>query len=86
MRRGANRHWPLYVATLSEVPNEVRGAVLGFNITLASVGWLLAASGGAQLLIQFGFTGLGVFAGLMAFIGVALSWVYLRMRKRSRLA
>ena len=73
---------PLYVATLSEVPNEVRGAVLGFNITLASVGWLLAASGGAQLLIQFGFTGLGVFAGLMAFVGVALSGWYLQLKAR----
>ena len=69
---------PLYVATLSEVPNEVRGAVLGFNITLASIGWLLAASGGVQLLIYFGFVGLGIFAGLMTFVGVALSWWYLR--------
>ena len=73
---------PLYVATLSEVPNEVRGSVLGFNITLASVGWLLAASGGAQILIAVGFVGLGIFAGCMAFIGVALSWWYLRMRKQ----
>lgn len=73
---------PLYVATLSEVPNEVRGAVLGFNITMASVGWLLAASGGAQLLIHLGFTGLGIFAGLMAFAGVGLSCWYLRMNGR----
>jgi MFS transporter, DHA1 family, inner membrane transport protein len=73
---------PLYVATLSEVPNEVRGAVLGFNITLASVGWLLAASGGVQILIYFGFIGLGLFAGLTAFIGVGLSWWYLRMKTR----
>ena len=71
---------PLYVATLSEVPNEVRGAVLGFNITLASVGWLLAASGGVQILIYFGFIGLGLFAGLTAFAGVGLSWWYLQMK------
>lgn len=75
---------PLYVATLSEVPNEVRGAVLGFNITLASIGWLIAASGGVQLLIYFGFVGLGIFAGLMAFVGVVLAWWYLRVSaKRS---
>jgi MFS transporter, DHA1 family, inner membrane transport protein len=39
--------WPSYVAALPEVPNKVRGTVLSFNITRASVGWLVAASGGA---------------------------------------
>ena len=72
---------PLFLATLSEVPNEVRGTVLGFNITLASVGWLVAASGGVQILIHGGFAGLGMFAGIMAFTGVALAWIYGRFKK-----
>ena len=66
---------PSYVAALSEVPNEVRGTVLSFNITMASVGSLIAASGGAQVLLQAGFVGLGIFSG------VGLSWVYLRIRE-----
>ena len=73
---------PSYVAVLSEVPNEVRGAVLGFNITMASVGWLVAASGGAQVLLWAGFVGLGIFSALAAFGGVGLAWVYLRMKDR----
>ncbi len=76
---------PLYVAMLSEVPNQVRGAVLGFNITLASVGWLLAASGGVQVLLWAGFAGLGAFAATMAFIGVGLSWWHLRLQTRPEL-
>jgi MFS transporter, DHA1 family, inner membrane transport protein len=39
--------WPSSVAASPEVPNKVRGRVLSFNITTASVGWLVAASGGA---------------------------------------
>jgi MFS transporter, DHA1 family, inner membrane transport protein len=75
---------PSYVATLSEVPNEVRGAVLGFNVTMASVGWLLAASGGAEVLLRTGFVGLGIFSGIAAFAGVGLSWRYVRMKARAR--
>ena len=73
---------PSFVATLSEVPNEVRGAVLGFNVTMASIGWLLAASVGAQLVIHLGFVSLGIFSGLSAFAGAALGWQYLRMKSR----
>lgn len=73
---------PSYVATLSEVPNEVRGAVLGFNVTMASVGWLLAASVGAQLVIQFGFASLGIFSGAAALCGAWLARQYLGMKSR----
>jgi MFS transporter, DHA1 family, inner membrane transport protein len=75
---------PSFVAALSEVPSEVRGAVLGFNITMASIGWLIAASGGAQILLFFGFVGLGIFAAAAALGGVALAWLYLRMNAPGR--
>ena len=43
---------PALMAALSEVPAEVRGAVLGLNITMSSVGWLGAAALGGWLVGQ----------------------------------
>ena len=51
---------PALMATLSEVPTEVRGAILGLNITMSSVGWLGAAALGGWLVARYGFGGLGV--------------------------
>jgi DHA1 family inner membrane transport protein len=64
---------PSLMATLSEVPGEVRGAVFGLTVTMASVGWLLAGSVGAGLVAAGGFTGLGVFCSSMALAGSALA-------------
>jgi hypothetical protein len=40
---------PALMAALSEVPAEVRGAILGLNVTMSSVGWLEAAAVGGWL-------------------------------------
>jgi DHA1 family inner membrane transport protein len=64
---------PALIATLSEVPGEVRGAVFGLTVTIASVGWLLAGSVGAALVAAGGFTGLGIFCSILALAGAALA-------------
>lgn len=51
---------PALMATLSEVPSEVRGAVMGMNVTAASVGWLTAAAIGGWLATRIGFHALGL--------------------------
>ena len=37
---------PSLMATLAEVPSEIRSALFGLNITMASIGWLMAGSVG----------------------------------------
>jgi len=64
---------PSLMATLSEVPLEVRGAVFGLTVTMASVGWLLAGSAGAALVAAGGFAALGMFCSLLALIGAGLA-------------
>jgi MFS transporter, DHA1 family, inner membrane transport protein len=64
---------PAFLAALSQVPNELRGAVFGLNVTLASVGWLTAASVGAWLITSFNFTVLGLSAAGIALLGVWLA-------------
>ena len=63
---------PSLLAILASVPSEVRGAILGLNITMASMGWLLAGSIGGWLISTSGFVGLGAFAAGVAAIGTAL--------------
>jgi len=64
---------PSLMATLSEVPGEVRGAVFGLTVTMASMGWLLAGSVGAGLIATGGFAGLGIFCSAMALAGAGLA-------------
>jgi DHA1 family inner membrane transport protein len=64
---------PSLMATLSEVPGEVRGAVFGLTVTMASVGWLLAGSVGAALVAAGGFARLGIFCSLLALAGAGLA-------------
>ena len=64
---------PSLMATLSEVPGEVRGAVFGLTVTMASVGWLLAGSVGAGLVATRGFAGLGIFCSALALAGAGLA-------------
>ncbi|MFL6581898.1 MAG: MFS transporter [Burkholderiales bacterium] len=60
---------PSLMATLAEVPSELRSALFGLNITMASLGWLLAGSVGAWLIAVGGFAGLGAFCALFAGLG-----------------
>jgi predicted MFS family arabinose efflux permease len=61
------------MAALSEVPGEVRGAVLGLNITMSSIGWLSAAALGGWLVAQYGFGSLGILTASAAGLGALLA-------------
>jgi len=64
---------PSLMATLAEVPGELRSALFGLNITMASLGWLLAGSVGATLIALGGFAGLGAFCAAVAALGCVLA-------------
>jgi MFS transporter, DHA1 family, inner membrane transport protein len=64
---------PALLATLSEVPSELRGALFGLNVTMASVGWLLAGSVGGLLVAGSGFDGVGLLCAGMALAGALLA-------------
>ncbi len=69
---------PSLMAALANVPEEVRGTVLGLNVTAASVGWLGAASLGGWIMAGIGFVGFGPFA-----LGVALVAALLALTGRN---
>lgn len=60
---------PALIASLSEVPASVRGAVLGLNTTTQSIGWLGAGALGGWLIAQWGFGALGVFCAAAGLLG-----------------
>lgn len=64
---------PSLMATLAEVPSEIRSALFGLNITMASIGWLMAGSVGGSLIAAGGFSGLGMFAAGVAALGCGLA-------------
>jgi DHA1 family inner membrane transport protein len=64
---------PSLMATLAEVPSELRSALFGLNITMASMGWLLAGSVGGWLIAISGFAGLGAFSAVVAALGCGLA-------------
>jgi DHA1 family inner membrane transport protein len=74
---------PALMATLAEMPSEVRGALFGLNVTTASLGWLLAGSVGAWLVVAGGFTGLGAFCAAMALAGTLLALASVPGKTRS---
>jgi DHA1 family inner membrane transport protein len=73
---------PALMAALSEVPGEVRGVVLGLNMTMASIGWLGAAALGGWLVGRHGFGSLGVLTAIAAAAGAALAAIAWRARRR----
>lgn len=64
---------PSLMAALANVPDEVRGTVLGLNVTSASFGWLGAAALGGWMIAEFGFAGFGPLAAGIAVLGGALA-------------
>lgn len=64
---------PSLMATLAEVPSEIRSALFGLNITMASLGWLMAGSVGGTLLAVGSFDALGAFAAGTAALGCLLA-------------
>jgi DHA1 family inner membrane transport protein len=71
---------PSYMAALANVPDEVRGTVLGLNGATASVGWVGAAALGALMISTVGFEGFGPLAALLALLGAAGALVARRPR------
>ncbi|HEX7812218.1 MAG TPA: MFS transporter [Burkholderiales bacterium] len=69
---------PSLMATLAEVPAELRSALFGLNITMASIGWLMAGSVGGWLISVGGFAALGWFCGGVAAVGCVLALVAAR--------
>jgi predicted MFS family arabinose efflux permease len=66
---------PSLMAALANVPDEVRGTVLGLNVTSASFGWLGAAALGGWMMTGFGFAGFGPLAAAVGLAGTALALV-----------
>jgi DHA1 family inner membrane transport protein len=66
---------PSLMAALANVPDEIRGTVLGLNVTSASFGWLGAAALGGWMLAQHGFVGFGPLAAAVAVLGGALALI-----------
>ncbi len=73
---------PALMASLANVPEAVRGTVLGLNVTAASFGWLGAASLGGWMMAAQGFSGFGPLAALMALAAAGFAVVPLNRRGR----
>jgi predicted MFS family arabinose efflux permease len=71
------------LATLAQMPSEVRGALFGLNVTTASLGWLLAGSVGGWLIASGGFAGLSAFCAGMALAGMLLALASVPAKTRS---
>jgi MFS transporter, DHA1 family, inner membrane transport protein len=69
---------PSLMASLSDVPEHVRGTVMGLNVTSNSIGWLGAAGLGGWMIGSFGFAGFGPLAAAVAAIGGGLALIRLR--------
>lgn len=69
---------PSLMASLSDVPEQVRGTVMGLNVTSNSIGWLGAAGLGGWMIGSFGFAGFGPLAAAVAVIGGGLALIRLR--------
>jgi MFS transporter, DHA1 family, inner membrane transport protein len=72
---------PSLMASLTDVPEHVRGTVMGLNVTSNSIGWLGAAALGGWMIGSVGFAGFGPLAAAVAAIGGALALV---RRRRHR--
>jgi predicted MFS family arabinose efflux permease len=73
---------PALMATLSEVPAEVRGAILGLNVSMSSVGWLAATALGGWLVGRHGFGSLGVLTAAVSCAGALFAVLAWRARRR----
>jgi predicted MFS family arabinose efflux permease len=74
------------MAALSEVPAEIRGAVLGLNIAVGSFGWIGATALGGWLLARWGFGSLGLLCASAGLAGAALgaaAWLATRGAARA---
>jgi len=63
---------PSLLASLSAVPEAVRGTVLGLNATFNSVGWISAAAIGGWLIATAGFGALGLLCAGVSILGAMI--------------
>ena len=77
---------PALLTSLSQVSEEARGAVLGLNISVASIGWLSATAFGGFVVSTAGFAGLGVVTSVLSALGAALAIAYWLWRPTKRSA
>ncbi len=63
---------PALISLLSGVPAEVRGTVLGINITCASVGWVTSAVVGGMLAAAQNWAALGWTVAVLAAVGAGM--------------
>jgi len=63
---------PSLLASLSAVPEAVRGTVLGLNVTFNSVGWISAAAIGGWLIATAGFGALGLLCAGVSILGTMI--------------
>jgi MFS transporter, DHA1 family, inner membrane transport protein len=61
------------MASLSNVPDHVRGTVMGLNVAANSIGWLGAAALGGWMIGSFGFAGFGPLTATIAAIAASLA-------------
>jgi len=66
---------PSLMASLGDVPEHVRGTVMGLNVTCSSMGWLGAAGLGGSMIGLWGFGGFGPMTAVVAVIGAMLSLI-----------
>ena len=66
---------PALMAALGQVPPQVRGTVMGWNVTASSLGWLGAASLGGWMLTAQGFGGFGPLTAGVAVLAAVLALV-----------
>jgi DHA1 family inner membrane transport protein len=66
---------PSLMASLTDVPEHVRGTVMGMNVTCSSIGWLGAAGLGAWMIGAYGFAGFGPLAAVIAVVGAGIALV-----------
>ncbi len=66
---------PSLMASLSDVPEHVRGTVMGMNVTCNSIGWLGAAALGGWMIGSHGFGGFGPLAAVVAVTGGGLALI-----------
>ncbi|MEI7713841.1 MAG: MFS transporter, partial [Rhodospirillales bacterium] len=66
---------PAMLASLAEVPDHVRGTVMGLNVTCSSIGWMGASGLGGLMVATQGFGGFGPLTAAVATIGAVLALV-----------
>jgi predicted MFS family arabinose efflux permease len=69
---------PSLMASLGDVPEHVRGTVMGLNVTCSSIGWLGAAGLGGWMIGAYGFAGFGPLAAGVAVLGAGLALIRYR--------